>query len=612
MRLVSRLVLVASLLLVGCRTARNWHVEQTSDDTARTLRDGKIVGGSGRYGSYAWLGIPFAAPPVGSLRWRAPQKPAPWKGTFAATEFGHACPQFGSPLASADAKLGEPTGSEDCLTLNVWAPPFGPSDVPQKKLPVMLWIHGGGNSLGSASFYDAGHLATSQNVIVVSAQYRLGPLGWFHHPALRGSSPEDASGNYGTLDLIAALEWVRDNASAFGGDPGNVTIFGESAGGLNTYSLLLSPRAKGLFHRAIVQSGGLWSFPVSEAENWTEDGGHKNSSNELLARLLIKSGLAKDRADAKAKISSMSPDEVEKFLRSQSAEALLSAYVGTRGMGMLDAPLVFSEGTVLPSNDWLTQLGTPDGWNQVPVIVGTNRDEMKLFLFLDPHRIWKRFWLFPRYVDEPRYHAVAEAMSRSWKLSGADEPASAMRRSGASNVFAYRFDWDDEPRIYGSDLSGMLGAAHGLEIPFVFGHFSSGPLSIVFPEETLASREQLSKAMMTYWGNFARTGTPGSAPGLAQWTAWSDDSPESPRYLVLDSQEGGGIHMASKAESRDDILALILNDPRLPTQRDRCMVFHELGSWGRGFSRDDYAKVGCATAFPFEQYPWDNSKVSAR
>ena len=207
----------------------------TSDPTSsRSLAQGEIVGfASPDHAAQVWRGIPFAKPPQGSLRWRAPQVPDPWDGRRLALESGAICPQFDLQQG------GEIAGSEDCLYLDVYAPRFGPESVPRgaARLPVMVWIHGGGNSIGDARIYDGSRLAAEHGVVVVAIQYRLGVLGWFANPSLRAlaATPADASGNYGTLDIIRALAWVQENASVFGGDPDNVTVFGESAGGQNVF-----------------------------------------------------------------------------------------------------------------------------------------------------------------------------------------------------------------------------------------------------------------------------------------------------------------------------------------------------------------------------------------
>ncbi len=205
-------------------------------------------------GIVVYRGVPFAAPPVGELRWRPPQPVAPWEGVRAAEEYGPDCMQerFGPPQAPGTPPTKPP--SEDCLYLNVWRP----ADVPeQAKLPVMFWIHGGGFVGGSGSSpFTSGTQLAKQGVVVVAANYRLGRFGFFAFPALSRERPEELKGNYAYMDQIAALQWVQRNIAAFGGDPNNVTIFGFSAGGVSVHSLIVSPLARGLFHKAIVQSGG--------------------------------------------------------------------------------------------------------------------------------------------------------------------------------------------------------------------------------------------------------------------------------------------------------------------------------------------------------------------
>ena len=339
------------------------------DATLRTTTLGTVVGGRSAHGAHAWRGIPFAAPPLAARRWRGPAPAEPHDGVLEALTHGSPCPQFATFAGGPDGVgPGEPYGDEDCLYLNVFAPPFPADAVPdgEARLPVMLWIHGGGNSIGSASTYDGSVLATRGDVIVVAVQYRLGPFGWFRHPELReGASDLDASGNFGTLDLIAALRWVRDNIAAFGGDPGNVTVFGESAGGTNTYTMLLSPQAEGLFHRAIVQSGTPRFAPPLEGEDPAADpAASGNTSSEVVARLRENGDLGSDAAFADG-------------IRAVPTERVLAAYAGQRGLGMINMPKVFAEGTVLPTEDVYEALRA-GRYNAVPTILGSNRDESKL------------------------------------------------------------------------------------------------------------------------------------------------------------------------------------------------------------------------------------------
>ncbi|HKJ24516.1 MAG TPA: carboxylesterase family protein, partial [Myxococcota bacterium] len=261
----SRLAPILTAALLGFATACSEApspAERTPDESSlRALPAGDVLGFAAEYDSHAWLGIPYAAAPVGELRWKGPRVAPPWDGTLEALESGSPCVQLATPLAGVtDVEPGTPAGDEDCLYLDVYAPRFERNAVPKGKarLPVMVWIHGGGNRTGLSSFYHGGNLAATEDVIVVAIQYRLGPFGWFRHASLRGegTTAADRSGNFGILDQIRALEWVQANIEAFGGDPDRVTIFGESAGGRDVYMLLASRQAQGLFQRAISESGG--------------------------------------------------------------------------------------------------------------------------------------------------------------------------------------------------------------------------------------------------------------------------------------------------------------------------------------------------------------------
>ena len=256
-------------------------IEQPKVPDSTTLRStthGDYVGFSDLQGTRAWLGIGYAQPPVGELRWKAPLPPEPHIDTVQALNFKNACPQLASAMTTneVNATASGYVGSEDCLYLNVWSVPNAVGR------PVMVWIHGGGNSIGSARSYPGAILAATENVVVVTINYRLGFLGWFNHPSVLEGSELDLSGNFGTLDTIRALEWVRQNIAVFGGDPDNVTIFGESAGGFNVLTLMASPLAEGLFHKAIVQSGRYFPEDPTHARLGVEEGGHASSASELV------------------------------------------------------------------------------------------------------------------------------------------------------------------------------------------------------------------------------------------------------------------------------------------------------------------------------------------
>ena len=592
---------VLSLLVVRCASTPDRVMPQGTPESLRQTAGGAIVGFEGQYGSHVWLGIPYAKPPVGELRWRAPQTPDAWQGTREALAFGSSCMQFASALGGDDsASPGTPVGSEDCLYLNVYAPAAAPDAVPEgdERHPVMFWIHGGGNTIGTSSFYDGGNLAASEKVVVVTINYRLGALGWFRHPALfAGATQAERSGNFAVLDMIQALGWVRDNISAFGGDPDNVTIFGESAGGHNVVMLMASPLARGLFHRAIVQSGGTWSVEVEAATNFLDETppGEENSAQEVALRLLGGGG---ERDVARQTVAALGEETIERRLRGVPAETLLGAYTSGE-IGMYDLPKPMRDGVVLPSESLDSLFDEPGGLAPVPVMFGTNRDENKLFLYLDPTHVRRWFGVFPQVRDEERFFLTAEYQSRSWKATGADELAIALTAQGRDDVFVYRFDWDEEASILWADLGELLGASHGFEIPFIFGHWNLGREGrYLYDENRLEGRNALAAAMMSYWAEFARSGDPGRGRrgDLPRWAAWNPEVLDE-KFIVLDTQADGGPRMSGDVVTSERLLAELKADPRLSSDELRCEVLGAVVQWSSRLNEPEYAGAGCA-AFP--------------
>ena len=561
--------------------------------TRRITLQGPVIGFSpAENTAHVWRGRPFARPRVAELRWRAPRPPLPWDGTREALEHGPACVQFAGPLGGSDGEpAGEVAGSEDCLVLNVFAPPFEENRIPTgaDRLPVLFWIHGGGNTIGDARIYDAGRLAVEQRVIVVAVQYRLGVLGWLSHPALRGGGllPDDRSGNYGTLDLVRALSWVRENIRSFGGDPARVTIFGESAGGRNVYSLMLTPRGRGLFHGAIAQSGRAATTPRHAAENLSDDPdapGQKKSSGEVLLSMLQADGYASDRSAAGRHLAGMEPEAIAAYLRGKSPEQLLAHYDGNRTGGMYRVPQLIRDGDVLPQASALDALRS-GAYNRVPFIAGTNHDESKLFMALGSDDVARLFGLPVWVKDQASYDRESRYQSEMWKAQGVDEPVAAMRGVQGPSVFAYRFDWDEESSLLWLDLSKLIGAAHAVEIPFIFGGFSFGPgIDRVFPNDDEEKRSQyleLSRQMQSYWAEFAYTGDPGRGRGgdLPHWTAWNGDSVSADKYILFDSQAGGGLRMSSDSVDSEELLAELVADESFSDEVQRCRI---LRGWNRG------------------------------
>jgi len=606
---------IAALSLRQLLMPAEEEIVQVADvSSQRLLGLGSVVGFAAPHETHAWLGIPFARPPVAGLRWRAPQPPEAWADTLDALAVGAPCVQlssrFGGVLSDDPDGLA---GSEDCLYLNVWAPRSEPDRVAtaDERHPVMVWIHGGGNQIGhsGSSMYDGARLAGTEDVVLVSFNYRLGPFGWFSHPALRSSTVDhlEASGNFGTLDQIRALEWIQANIEEFGGDPDNVTIFGESAGGTNVLALLVVDAAQGLFHRAIAQSGSTDSVSRAEAENdlAAEVPGQRHSTAEIMVSLLEQAGAVPDRDAARGYAKAMPDADLLEFLRGRSARAIMDAYRSPDRLGRLEVPRVIRDGVLLPVGDWLSEYRA-GRFHQVPVMLGTNHDEMKLFLSQDERLVRRRFGLFYRIRDREDYERRSRYHSDLWMVRAVARPASAMADSGFPDVFAYRFDWDVWPRFLGTDFSALFGAAHGFEIPFVFGNFNLGasPLGrVLFDEASTPARRDLSARMMGYWAEFARHGRPGRGGRKDQpeWKSWRARATTSAAdVLVFDTPEKGGIRLVEVTQSRSQIIAAIDADPDLD-QDGKCALFIDLFSGRPDWNIEEYRLIGqrgCSDSLP--------------
>jgi para-nitrobenzyl esterase len=573
--------------------------ERADPATERQITQGRLIGFDAGSGAHGWLGIPYAAPPVDDLRWRAPRPALSWGGLREALVAGPPCPQLGGPLSDVPlSDYGDVIGEEDCLTLNVWAPAKAAGDEAGQDTPypVMVWIHGGGNTIGYGADYDGRFLAATENVVVVTINYRLGVLGWFNHPAILESAatPEDASGNFGTLDTIAALVWVRDNIASFGGDPERVTVFGESAGGVNVFGLMASPLAEGLFHRAISQSGLARASTVHSARAFRSEGGHPASAGEVVSRWLVEQGRAPERVAADEMQRAMSADQLRAFLADLDAADMIGGFSAPGGM--YRAPALLLDGHVLPERSLLETLADRDAGSTVPLIAGSNRDEARLFMALDDRWVERRLGVLLRIRDPATHEAVAGILSDHWRLLGVDQPLDALSAANPDIVYGYRFDWDEGGTAAIADLPSLLGAAHGFELPFVFGDFDDlWGIPLLFTDENEPGRRALSRDIMAYWGAFARSGSPtGNAEkALPEWPTWSDEHgsagsnsssvERSGRVLVLDTDAGGGIRPLDQRVDLDDLHARFLAVAPGVDERLACglyaYLFWETSAW---------------------------------
>lgn len=569
------------------------HPDPTSQ---RSTRQGEIVGYSFTANTHAWMGVPYATSPVGPLRWRAPRPHAGWQDVRACVHYGSMSMQLKSFMTnSPNSQWNKPIGSEDCLTLNL----FAPKQRAEQPLPVMVWIHGGGNTGGGSGMYSiAGNLAEHHQVIVVTVNYRLGVFGWFYHPALfdEQCTAEDCSGNYGTLDLIMALRWVQENIAAFGGDTGNVTIFGESAGGQNVLSLYVSPLAKGLFHKAIAQSPVTASVTFEDGFHFHDQApaGQRGNSVDLMAKLMLTEGRAKNHDEARQKILQMSAAEIRDYLCHKDAEQIITMYNGGSA-GIYESPRLFQDGVVLPDIPLLDAFSDPRFHNDVPLIIGTNRDEMKLFMMMSPEYITMRFGKVPTMRDPKRYEIDADYFSRMWKAVGVDEPLQRLYRAGKRNVYCYRFDWDEIPAIPFVRPDLLIGATHAMEIPFVFrdieGRFN---LFRTFTKRNEKSRIAVTRVMAHYWTNFARNGQPNDN-ALPEWRAWQPGA--AVNTLIIDSESEGGIRMEHTDVTFDAVKQQLRSDKRLAKHdKERCRLYAQMflggGLFGHAGSLEEYETFG--------------------
>jgi para-nitrobenzyl esterase len=491
-RLVVLCAAVAALTLIAAAAAG----AAPRGDNGPPLRPAAVVnitGGVARGsvvdGGYAFLGLPYAAPPVGELRWREPQPPASWHGIRDATQYAASCPQPPSPFA------GPGPFSEDCLYLNVATPTLQP----KAARPVLVWIHGGGFTQDASRNYDGSALA-AHGVVVVTINYRLGALGFLAHPAL-ASSPGGPSGNYGLMDQQAALQWVQQNIDRFGGDPGNVTIAGQSAGGVSVLAHMVSQGSRGLFERAIVQSGAfaLNQVPLANAEAFGE-------------QFAEQVGCASDTAQC---------------LRSVPVDTLVNDFPGAAIPGVVDGKVLTEPlGSALAAGRFA----------RVPVINGINHDEELIFVAgLQLAVSGGTFVPVPQPVNDSTYESVIASVlgvsaARATAIAAEYPPAAYGSALGALTflvsdanfacpalqvdqwtsahvpTFAYQFDDDSAPQRFAPPDSGLPAiATHSSEIQYLFDQPNT-PVQATLD----ATQQQLANTMRNAWATFAADGSPSS------------------------------------------------------------------------------------------------------
>ena len=531
-----------------------------SDDDPSTKVDtsfGKIQGvdDSAHSGTLSWKGVPFAKAPVGALRWSAPVDPDPWTTTRLATQFAQPCVQYGriyGPGANNtyDATIGttlnQAVGDEDCLYLNLWRPATR-----QSNLPVIVFIHGGSKVSGYTAdpVYDGAALAKTANAVVVTVNYRVGIFGWLNLPQLKpGIDAQNDSGNFSVLDNIKALQFINRNIAAFGGNAGNVTVMGQSAGAIDVYALLTSPLVVNanpkLMHRAVAMSGGISlasNLPLGSIPTLNPATTTLAQGNALLNNLLIADGLATDTTTAQAYVATQTPEQIAMYLRGKSPAVLLTtlltklAPLGLAGSGPIP------EGVVVP----VDPVGAINAGNYLKVpflalspalggVSGRLVSDATLFstqFSYNPDAaptVLIGNWIPAQYlpVDTPvtGFNAKTDLLNSIFFIASRDNVLNALKAK-QPEVWYYRFDWDEEPAPW----NDIYGAAHAFDLAFLFGNFGPSLFSnVANSTANKAGRLDLSNAMMKSVGAFARNGDPNDPVLGVAWPAW-------PSTLIFDA-----------------------------------------------------------------------------
>ena len=546
-----------SILIIGADL-----IVSTTSGVSHGFKKNKVV---------VWEDIPFAQPPVGNLRWKAPKKILQNKKIIQPKENNFCIQRNSSFGGSSDFSNELISGSEDCLYLDI----FAPSKKSQELRPVMFWIHGGANTSGLKDLYDFSKLVRKHNVVLIRINYRLGPFGWFTHPAIQDLQDGiDKTSNFGTLDIISALEWTNENIEKFGGDPNNITIFGESSGGHNVLSLLVSERAKGLFHKAISMSG--YTESISPQNAYRQDSvsfSSNHTSWEVVNRIIESKQISKTQ-DKYKKI------DIRKLLLGMSAKEFYKYY---DRKNYEDIPLLTNDGYVIPSIGLRDALQKKDYVNNVPTMIGSNRDEVKFWLAFSEYlvsldySVSSSIFKLPKIVikDKDVYDAFNYYRSSAWRVRGVDEPLNSLKKAGNTNLYSYRFDWDDQRRFVVANFKELFGATHALEIPLLAGDTGlvGGPPVSNFIYPRGISKFYISRNMMRFWTNFAKNGVPGNSTNNIEWNLYSEYDSNKKSYMILDKKND--LRMSSDITSLKKLTEELYNDKRL-NNTEKCVVAYQM------------------------------------
>tara|TARA_B100001769_G_C22096358_1_gene591530 strand:+ start:133 stop:1875 length:1743 start_codon:yes stop_codon:yes gene_type:complete len=529
-----------------------------------------IVDGYKKKNILYWDDIPYAQPPVKELRWKAPRRINQSQNIILPKE-DNFCIQRPSNLGGVEGEDGF-IGTEDCLYLDIIAP----SKKNDGFLPVMFWIHGGGNTSGLKDLYDFSKMVKRHDVIVVRVNYRLGPFGWFTHPSIQEfQSGIDKTSNYGTLDLIEALDWVQKNIYLFGGDRENVTIFGESAGGHNVYSLLVSDKSRGLFNKAISMSGYTTSIKLNDAYKPKDKSSTSTFSSSNVVNRILKDQVEPIPNKEYTKL------ETRRILLNLTSKEFFKYY--SERESYEEIPLLTADGIVIPKVGLREALYDPEYIYKVPTMAGSTRDEVKLWLASAEYFVDLDFSAvgsvigIPKVIlkNEEAFEAFNYYRSSAWKIRGVDVPLKGLYEAGNQSLYSYRYDWDDHRRYLIADFKKLIGAAHATEIPLLAGNaklVGGYPLSdLIYPPG--ASKFYLSRNMMRFWTNFAKTGVPGKSTNSIEWKPIISKDNLNPTYMVLDNRKNLG--MQSKVNTFKSLSTELFYDNRV-NNLEKCVILLQM------------------------------------
>ena len=458
---------------------------------------------------HVWKNIPYAKPPIGDLRWKAPKEITFSNEVLSGK--GSGCIQEPSRYAGLEGE--GVVGSEDCLYLDIYQPEKNSND----KLP-------------------------------------------------------DKSSNFGTLDIIMALKWVQKNIHNFDGDKNNVTIFGESAGGHNVITMLATPLSNGLFHKAISQSGYTTSYKVEESLGVSSNNSVINDLGSL--NILSNNFISKITDNVIKNFNELDLQSQRRILKNLKAEDFLSIYLELEKKTFDYIPLVNRDGIVIPSEGILSALGNKKYAKNVPVIFGSNKDELSLWLGVNNY-FSERTYPFTRLIPIPKielknpelYKLWLSVRSEAWKLRGVDEPLLQLEKAGYQNIYAYRFDWDDQEKSFFADFPSMIGAAHGLEIAFLTTEYKFGPVSnYVYPKTH--ERDQMEETFLSAWSNFAKKGVPIIENANVQWERYKSSKQA---FMILDNLSE--LRLTHDKKNMDDILNFA--NTNVATDLEKCLLVRE-------------------------------------